>query len=332
MELVPCADRARFDAFVAASPNGHVHQTFAWGDVKAQFGWTPLRLVAEREGRVVAAVSLLKTTRRGIPVLYASRGPVADWGDRELAAGLLDALGALARREGVAFVRISPAVPAGDDATRALLAGGGWLRARKPLQHTATSVLRLEGRSPEELLASFHEKTRYNIRLAAKSGVEVRKGGEADLDVLHGMLVKTGERQGIETFPPGFFKAVHRALAPAGMAVPYLAYAEGRPAGGLLLLRLAGKAWYMWGGFDYEQRKRMPSHALHWTAIQDCLRDGVKTYDLQGMPEDPGDDPLQGIHNFKRGFRGDDVSWIGEWDRPARLAPLYRAAHAWGLV
>ncbi len=89
----------------------------------------------------------------------------------------------------------------------------------------------------------------------------------------------------------------------------------------------------MWGGFDYEHRKRMPSYALHWAAIQDCLRDGLKAYDFQGMPENPGpEDPLWGIYNFKKGFRGETVSWIGEWDRPVRLSPLYKAANRWGFV
>jgi peptidoglycan pentaglycine glycine transferase (the first glycine) len=333
IKLLACDDREKFNAFVASSPYGHIHQTFEWGEIKARSGWTPLRFLAEQDGRVVAAVSLLKTTRRGIPVLYASRGPIVDYANAGLAAEVLAKLGDVARRENVLFLRVSPAVPKSDATTLGVLESGGFLRARKPLQHTSTTCLSLAGRSAAELLGSFHEKTRYNIRLAAKNGVEVRKGSEADIGTLHALLLKTGERQSVETFPPEFFADVFRALAPKGMASVYLAYCGAEPAGAIFILRFAGKAWYMWGGFDYLYRQKMPSYAAHWAAIQDCLADGLSVYDFQGMPENPTPkDPLWGIYNFKKGFRGDMIQWIGEWDLPTRLAPLYRAANRLGVV
>src|SRR6185312_8846119 len=101
------------------------------------------------------------------------------------------------------------------------------------------------------LLASFHEKTRYNIRLAAKNGVEVRKGGAADIGIFHSLLTKMSERQDVEIFPPEFFEAVFSELVPRSMAALYIAECGGSPAGAIFNLRFAGKSWYMWGGFDY---------------------------------------------------------------------------------
>jgi peptidoglycan pentaglycine glycine transferase (the first glycine) len=333
MKLVPCVDRDRFDAFVAASPYGHVHQTFEWGEIKSRFGWEPLRFLAEKDGCVVGAVSLLKTKRRGVPMLYASRGPVVDYGDPALVRELLAKLAEVAIREKVYFLRLSPAAPDGDSAVVGALQETGYLLSRKPIQHTSTMILNLAGRTEADLLASFHEKTRYNIRLAAKNGVEVRAGGVGDIEVFHSLLKKMSERQGIEIFPPEFFTAVLSELVPRSMAVLYLATCGGRPAGAIFNLHFAGKSWYMWGGFDFQFRKEMPSYALHWSAIQDGLRLGLKVYDFQGIPENPTpQNPLWGIYNFKKGFRGDIVRWLGEWDLPARCAPLYKAARAIGAV
>jgi len=125
LELTPCADRERFDAFVAASPYGHVHQTFEWGEIKSRFGWKPLRFLAEKDGRVVAAAALLKTKRRGVTRLYASRGPVVDYGDGALVRELLAALSVLAVRLIALFLRVSPAVPYGDAAAAAALSEAG---------------------------------------------------------------------------------------------------------------------------------------------------------------------------------------------------------------
>ena len=43
----------------------------------------------------------------------------------------------------------------------------------------------LDGRNDEQLLASFHQKTRYNIRVAIKKGVEVKLCGPEALHDFH---------------------------------------------------------------------------------------------------------------------------------------------------
>ncbi|HOL17821.1 MAG TPA: methicillin resistance protein, partial [Bacillota bacterium] len=54
------ADEAdRFDQFMQSTPNGHIFQSYLWGEVKRPV-WEPLRVVLEEEGHIVAAASVLK--------------------------------------------------------------------------------------------------------------------------------------------------------------------------------------------------------------------------------------------------------------------------------
>jgi len=334
MELKPCSDVGRFDEFVAASPYGHIHQTFEWGEIKSKFGWQPLRLAAMDDGRIVAAISLLKTTRFGVPIMYASRGPVLDYGDSGTLARIVPQLSEIARREKALFLRISPAVEHMDEGVAGVLEANAFVRAARPLQHTVTTRLTLAGRSADDLMKSFDKSTRYSIRGTAKNGLEVRKGaGDEDVEAFYALLQKTAERRKIGHFPLEFYKTVFRVLAPRGMGTLYLAYVEGRPAAGIFVMSFAGKAWSMWAGFDYELRKYNPNYALHWAAIVESLNSGLKVYDFQGIPDNPGpDSPMRGLYRFKLGFGGETLRWLGEWDVPGRFRPLYETANWLKLV
>ena len=71
----------------------------------------------------------------------------------------------------------------------------GWRFSDDQIQFRNTVELDLT-RSEEDLLAVMKQKTRYNIRLAARKGVTVRKGTDAELDMLYQMYVETSLRSG----------------------------------------------------------------------------------------------------------------------------------------
>ena len=54
--------------------------------------------------------------------------------------------------------------------------------------------LDLSNKTEDELLASFNQKTRYNIRLAIKKGVTVRTGTKEDLQTFYNIMKETGSR------------------------------------------------------------------------------------------------------------------------------------------
>ena len=106
------ADRAALDAFVVARPEADMLQLWAWGESMADSGQRPERLLAERDGEVVGAMTMLvRPTMMGRTVLYAPHGPV--W-DRDAAGGdgvlraLLGAAKARARALRGIVVKVDP--------------------------------------------------------------------------------------------------------------------------------------------------------------------------------------------------------------------------------
>ena len=57
-------------------------------------------------------------------------------------------------------------------------------------------MLKINGRTKEEIFSSFHKKWRYNIRVAERKGVECRICGRESLDDFYGLMKETGERDG----------------------------------------------------------------------------------------------------------------------------------------
>ena len=64
VEEIPAERRAEFDEVVGGHLWGDVLQSWAWGEVKAAFGWRPHRFLLRERGEVVGALSLL---RRELP-------------------------------------------------------------------------------------------------------------------------------------------------------------------------------------------------------------------------------------------------------------------------
>ena len=54
---------------------------------------------------------------------------------------------------------------------------------------------------------------------------------------------------------------------------------------------------------------------LHWEIIKWAKHNGHTKYDLHGFPEPSGrDDPLYGVCPFKRGWGGELLRLVGEYD------------------
>lgn len=322
---------------IAALPGAHILQTREWALVKARFGWLPEPFVWERDGRVVAAALLLR--RRLLPglpwsVLYAPKGPLLPWADATLRAQVLDDLQRYARRTGAVLLKVDPDVllgtgipgtedahddPVGAQVVRELRSRG-WRFSPEQVQFRNTVWLDLT-RSEEELLAAMKQKTRYNIRLAARKGVVVRVANEEDLDLLYRMYAETAARDAFVIRPQAYYLTVWRTMLAAGMAEPLIAEVEGEPVAAVVIFRFAGRAYYFYGMSTGQHRNKMPTYLLQWEAIRRARAAGCRVYDFWGAPEVFDEtDPMWGVYRFKAGFRGQVVRTLGAWDYPARPA------------
>ncbi len=341
--LIEAESAADWDARLAGLPHSHLLQSWAWGEFKAGYGWQARRLAWETPDGPAAAQVLTRSALRSLRVLYVPKGPLLDWQNAPLRARVLDDLQALARRERAILIKIDPDVvtalgattgattgaPGAEQAApigqvlQADLARRGWMFSRDQIQFRNTVCLDLMPSEPD-LLAAMKQKTRYNLRLAERKGVQVRLGAPADLDLLYRLYAETSVRDGFVIRGLDYYRDAWGRFMAAGLAQPFVAEVDGQPVGALIIFRFARTAWYMYGMSRDAHRDKMPNHLLQWEAIRWSKARGCTTYDFWGAPDEfVESDPLWGVWRFKEGFGGQFVRHLGAWDY-APVPWLYR--------
>lgn len=176
--------------------------------------------------------------------------------------------------------------------------------------------------SEDTLLARMHHKTRYNIRLAERRGVEVVEGSRADLVEWYALYVETMTRNAMAPLPLAHFETLLDERA-EGSASPVrvrllLAEHEGKILAGMLLALAPTRATYLYGASSRTHRELMAPSALQWAAIRLAKAHGCRDYDMLGAAPrgDQPEHPLAGVHRFKLGFGGHLVHREGCWDFP----------------
>jgi peptidoglycan pentaglycine glycine transferase (the first glycine) len=312
-------DHVAWDRIVAAAPGGHLLQSWAWGALKARFGWRVRRLAV---GPAAAQV-LFRRLPAGLgTIAYVPRGPVADFDSEPQVRELLAAIGSLAHEERALCLKIEPNLE-DDPSLGRQLAALGFRPSPQTIQPRHTILVDLDG-EPEALLGRMKQKTRYNIRLAERKGICVRPGSDADLKAFYELMERTSERDRFGIHSQAYYETVYRLFVPMDRGRLFLAEYNGQLLAGLVVLAFGDTAIYMYGASSDEERQRMPTYLLQWRAMLWAREQGCHTYDLWGVPDEDEatleaeltqrGDGLWRVYRFKRGFGGRLARTTGAWD------------------
>jgi len=339
-----------WNEIISKLPAPHFLQTYEWGQVKAKYGWQPIYLVWDEQGKMkeerndlssfifpvqAACLVLKRTAFRRFSIFYAPKGPVMDWTNESLRKRVLDDLHSFAKKQGAIFLKLDPdvvlgrGVPASVDevtensgqAVMSDLKHRGWVESSDQIQFRNTVMVDLSA-SEEDILMRMKQKTRYNVRLAEKKGVTVRAGSVDDLPMLYKMYAETSVRDGFVIRDEGYYMMVWKTyMSNVGgqrsepSAVPLIAEVDGEAVAAIFLFIFAGRGYYVYGMSRNAHREKMPTYLLQWAAMKHAKSHGCLTYDLWGAPDVFDEsDSMWGVYRFKEGLGGDVVRTLGAYD------------------
>jgi lipid II:glycine glycyltransferase (peptidoglycan interpeptide bridge formation enzyme) len=299
-------------------------QSGFWGSFKARFGWSARAFLAGwGEWGEKPLLVIHRPLGPGFSFAYVPWGPefpeTFPAGDEERRIALTElarTLRSFLPRD-AAFIRFDPPWFSAGAETDAPPVGKPFSRSAADVQPPDTVLIDLR---PERdaILAGMKPKGRYNIRLAEKKGVNVRRTGGEELDTFYRLFRETAKRDGIAIHGKEYYETLFsqsRDSAGEAELALYIAEHEGEPIAAVIVLFRGEEATYLYGASSDNKRNLMAPHLLQWTAMTDAKERGCIRYDLFGIPpRDDADHPMAGLYRFKTGFGGRIIHRPGSWD------------------
>ena len=308
---------------------GSFMQSIVWGEFKKSLGqkiWN-LAVINDTENKILAICQVVREELIGFGnFLYVPYGPI--FKTKKIASCLQILkikLKQLARKEQAIFIRLEPKIVLSDKSLK-------FFNTYRQIQHTLKMNLDL---SEEELLASFKQKTRYNLRLAQKKGIEIVLGGEKDLSEFI-QILKTVGRRGAFFLPENkYFYTMISSLSKRNMVDLILAKYRKKIIGGFINIYFKDEATYLFGASLDQYRHLMVNYCLMWETIKRAKTHGCRRLDFRGASPNEADatHPWYGFTRFKRGFAPDSPveSYPGSYFIVAKTFKFY-LYYLWKLI
>ena len=179
------------------------------------------------------------------------------------------------------------------------------------LQPSQTTILNLT-QSEESLLAKMHSKTRYNISLAQKHGVQVYESKKnSDFEIFLKLIHQTARRAKFNPYPDDYYRQLLN-LSSLQFSKLFLVRYKNKILAAHIIIYFGSTVTYVHGASSREYSLTMAPYLLHWEVIKQASQAGFKFYDFWGLNKKK----WPGLTRFKIGFGGQPVVYPGTFDLP----------------
>ncbi|MDO5556322.1 MAG: peptidoglycan bridge formation glycyltransferase FemA/FemB family protein [Clostridia bacterium] len=305
--------------FLQSNTKTHFLQSPEWAKIKEQWK-NEFIVVRNSNNQITGTMSILirKTPIFNMSIMYAPRGFVCDINDKQTLEKLTNEVKKVAKRNKAFIFRMDPDVSNDNEDFKKILKELGY-KLKKNIKNIDDVIqpkyvirLDLQNKTEEELLQSFHNKTRYNIKLATKKGVTIREGTKADLSIFYDIMKKTGTRDNFFIRDISYFEKIYDAMYPKYTKLLIAEY-NNIPIAATMPILYGNKVWYLYGGSSNEYRNLMPNYLIQWKMIQWALQNNCTVYDFRGVSGFKDiNSPQYGVYRFKKGFNGELIEFIDE--------------------
>jgi len=295
---------------LAKHPEANFLQSWYWGVFHEGLGHVVERKGFYQNDQLVGVLSaVIEPARRGRHVVVAG-GPIIDWDNHALVQAWLAAIKDIAQSHNCLFVRVRPQLLDSVE-NRKLFKRLGFIKS--PMHVTADLTSQLDvSKSDDELKRAMRKGARYELNRAHKLGIVVEAStDEQYLDEFYNLQMATAQRQKFVPFSKKFLTEQFRAFAAAGDVIMYRSTYEGKLLAMAFIIFYGSEAAYHYGASTDLARQFPGAYAIQWAAIAEARKRGCQRYNFWGVTEHgQTKHRFYGVSVFKRGFGGEDVSYL----------------------
>lgn len=318
------ATAQEWNALAGAAQDFSPFQSYAWGEYKRREGWTAERWVYKNSDGTtgVCLQALRKKLPLGKALIWAPGGPLIGFSKSD-PAQISEALGAWlkeAGRGGVVFARFRCHGKADKRWSDAVGRVCGRPIFKLNSEHSIWFDL---SQSLEALRSRMTSKHRYCVRQSEEAGLEWKLGNSPELmEDLSRLSLEMVRAKGIEAKTYSVEELKGMCAAFGENALVFAGYKEGVPVTACLTLLAGPTAFYQAAATGGEGRKLSAAYAMIGKLFEVLKARGAARLDFGGTSME-----TTGVNHFKKGFGGELVEYLGEWEWAASR-PLRWAANA----
>ena len=305
MHLTKITDKDKLNDFIASQKNSEFLQSWEWGKFQKKMGNEIFRLGVLNDDELIGLVTLIKKPLPlGQSYFYAPRGPLLNYElpitNYELVFDfLLGEICEFAKEKKIIFFRFEP------DARFKIQDSKFKIKKTTDIQPSQTIVIDLT-KSEEDLLKNMHSKTRYNIRLADKKGVEIIEARLDKFDEFWNLINKTSARDGFRLHSKDHYKTM---LQESNNRLFFAKY-NNQVIAAAIINFFGNTVTYLHGASSNQYRNIMAPYLLQWHIIKLAKKSNYKYYDFYGINETK----WPGVTRFKKGFNGKTRNYPGTFN------------------
>lgn len=303
-------------------------QSWNWGEFQQKIGHKVWRLGVFDRGVFIGGASVILVQSRLRSHLYMSNGPfIIDKRPDLTIPAILDLLLPVVKQLvtpqlAAHFIRIDPLIESSEPAHEELLLAG-FKKAPTHVQPERTILIDLT-KSSEEILLGMSPSQRNGVKRGIKDGVTVRYSTtREDFELFWSLYQNTVSMKHFVTYSKNYYWTQFQTLAENGNYEVCIASVNGHPQTVSLVGYDTETAYYLHTGraYSHDPLTKHASKVQVWDLLQHAKQRGMKSFNLFGISKKDNDfaDPWAGLTEFKKGFGGTAVSYVGAYDYPLSL-------------
>jgi peptidoglycan pentaglycine glycine transferase (the first glycine) len=318
LKYIDPARQTEWENLTKANPASGFMQSFAWAELKKLLGWEIYKIGIFENDRLTGGAIISKFTHfSDFNFLQINEGPVLPYHQPIIAEVMfysliseIDTIANLTKPKLTSHLTIEPKLndkPAYFHRFR---------KATIDQQPIKTLIIDLH-LSESEILRQMKPKGRYNIKIARKHGVQIRKTsipeGIGDFLQIYTQFIK---RSKIPGKSEDYFWSLAYIYPNPVQASVYFALFENKPLCTAIVINYGDTVTFLFGAATATYRPYMANYLLHWEIMRDAKNCGYRWYDLYSLApgDNPENHPWYGYSVFKRKFGGEEINYIGAYD------------------
>lgn len=322
LQVRPIIKKTEWEEFCQHAQNKTFLNSWNWGVFYNSLGNKIWRLGVYGDSKLLATcLAIKKVAKRGTHI-FVPHGPIFFTGIKDnsnlfqIAKVLVEELSVLARSENCIYLKISPTLNNTKE-NIALFNKLGFVEAAMFVHPEISWILDL-GKSEDELLSAMRKTTRYMIRQAQKSQVEIIISTDPkDIAKYNELYLATVARHDFIPFSQEYLEKELMAFSADKQVEIFFAKHNGKIVSGAIIIYWQKTAYYHQGASDSSgaAAKSGASYLLQWQIIKRAKELGCITYNFWGIVpqmrrlEDLNNrkfknHPWYGLSLFKMGFGG----------------------------